>query len=118
MNFKNPLIIGIGIAILLFSALPGPAGADNKELTVLVWSHFIPDVDKVMKQHAAEFGKMKGVDVRIDTIAHKQFVSKKAAEAQARSGHDIIMNYGADPLVYGELLANVDDFPGGGDLHG
>lgn len=112
MKLNKRLIVGIGITAMLLLSLHVPALADNQELTVLVWSHFIPDVDKVLKQHAADFGKMKGVAVRIDTIAHKQFVSKKAAEAQARSGHDIIMNYGADPLVYGELLANVDDVVG------
>jgi multiple sugar transport system substrate-binding protein len=112
MKLKKQLLMAIGFAALFVFILHTPAPADNSELTVLVWSHFIPDVDKVMKQHAAEFSKMKGVKVRIDTIAHKQFVSKKAAEAQARSGHDIIMNYGADPLVYGELLTTVDDLVG------
>ena len=105
-------LIAISVIALLLGASLGPAAAQNQELTVLVWSHFIPDVDQVLKKHAADFGKLKGVTVRIDTIAHKQFVSKKAAEAQARSGHDIIMNYGADPLVYEDLLADVSDLVG------
>ena len=112
MKLKKSLIIFIGIVVVLFCIQLTPGLAQNRELTVLVWSHFIPDVDKVLKKHAEDFGKMKGVTVRIDTIAHKQFVAKKAAEAQARSGHDIIMNYGADPLVYEELMANVDDVVG------
>ncbi len=112
MKRRNQLIIGITAAALLLFAQLSPALAENQELTVLVWSHFIPDVDQVLKKHAEDFGRMKGVTVRIDTIAHKQFVSKKAAEAQARSGHDIIMNYGADPLVYGDLLTDVNDLVG------
>ncbi len=96
-------------AIFFIVASYGTSMAESKEVTVLVWSHFIPDVDKVLKKHAEEFGKQKGVKVRIDTIAHKQFVPKKAAEARAKSGHDIIMNYGADALVYKDLMANVDD---------
>jgi multiple sugar transport system substrate-binding protein len=109
MKRGTQLFIGISVAALLLCTPLGPVEAQNQELTVLVWSHFIPDVDEVLKKHAEDFGKMKGVTVRIDTIAHKQFVSKKAAEAQARSGHDIIMNYGADPLVYDNLLADVSD---------
>jgi len=105
-------VIAMSAIVLLFGVLFHPCLAQSKDLTVLVWSHFIPDVDQVLKKHAEEFGKMKGIDVRIDTIAHKQFVSKKAAEAQARSGHDIIMNYGADPLVYGDLLADVSGLVG------
>jgi len=112
MKRGTQLFIGILVAALLLCTPLGPVEAQNQELTVLVWSHFIPDVDEVLKKHAEDFGKMKGVTVRIDTIAHKQFVSKKAAEAQARSGHDIIMNYGADPLVYDNLLADVSDLVG------
>lgn len=109
MKGKMSWIVGIVAAALLLGGQLSPVPAADQELTVLVWSHFIPDVDQVLKKHAEDFGRLKGVTVRIDTIAHKQFVSKKAAEAQARSGHDIIMNYGADPLVYEELLADVGD---------
>lgn len=112
MKLKKTLSMLIGVTAVLFCIQATPGLAKNQELTVLVWSHFISDVDEVLKKHAEDFGKIKGVTVRIDTIAHKQFVSKKAAEAQASSGHDIIMNYGADPLVYENLLANVDDIVG------
>ena len=112
MKRKKALTIFIVFAISIFFVQATPCLAKDQTLTVLVWSHFISDVDEVLKKHAEDFGKIKGINVRIDTIAHKQFVSKKAAEAQARSGHDIIMNYGADPLVYEELMANVDDVVG------
>lgn len=82
---------------------------EQRELTIMVWSHFIPDVDKELRAHAEEFGKLKGVTVRVDTVDLKQFVAKKAAEAQAQSGHDIIQNYGADPLMYDNLLLDVSE---------
>ncbi len=107
---KNVQVMVLCFAAIFFIVvLCGTSMAKSEEVTVLVWSHFIPDVDKVLKKHAEEFGKQKGVKVRIDTIAHKQFVPKKAAEARAKSGHDIIMNYGADALIYKDLMANVDD---------
>lgn len=97
----------LGAALLL--ALGAPAQAAERELTIMVWSHFIPDVDKEFRVHAEEFGKLKGIKVRIDTVDLKQFVAKKAAEAQAQSGHDIIQNYGADAMVYDPLLLDVSD---------
>lgn len=108
----NRWILRLAVVFVMALALSLPAAAQKPEITVLVWSHFIPDVDKVLKKHAEEFGAAKGVTVRIDTIDLKQFASKKAAEAQAKSGHDIIMNYGADPLLYDKLLADVDDLVG------
>jgi multiple sugar transport system substrate-binding protein len=101
--------LGVGLlgAIFFSSALPLGVHGAEKELSVMVWSHFIPDVDKELKAHAEQFGKAKGVKVRIDTIDLKQFVAKKAAEAQSRSGHDIIQNYGADAMVYDNLLMDV-----------
>jgi len=105
----NRWMFRLAVTFVIALALSLPAAAQKPEITVLVWSHFIPDVDKVLKKHAEEFGAAKGVTVRIDTIDLKQFASKKAAEAQAKSGHDIIMNYGADPMLYDKLLANVDD---------
>lgn len=97
------------IVFVIILALSLRLALQKQEITVLVWSHFIPDVDRVLKKHAEEFGAAKGIKVRIDTIDLQQFAAIKAAEAQAKSGHDIIMNYGADPMLYDELLANVSD---------
>jgi len=103
-------MIGFVTAVVLglLASTATPIGAAERELTIMVWSHFIPDVDKEFRAHAEEFAKQKGVKVRIDTIDLKQFVAKKAAEAQARSGHDIIQNYGADTMVYENLLMDLN----------
>jgi spermidine/putrescine-binding protein len=86
------LWVGFILGLFLLPMTAPNLGAAEKELTIMVWSHFIPDVDKELKAHAEEFAKKKGVKVRIDTIDLKQFVVKKAAEAQSKSGHDIIQN--------------------------
>ena len=101
----------LGLALVFFlGVMPvSHVTAADGELTIMVWSHFIPDVDKQIKKHAEEFGKLKGIKVRVDTMDHHQFAAKKAAEAQAKSGHDIIQNYGADVLVYKNLMTPVDD---------
>ena len=108
-NTRKNVVFAIAILLVVSLVQVVPTTAAARELTMLVWSHFIPDVDEVLKKQAEEFSKARGVKVRIDTIALQQIVPKKAAEAQAQSGHDIIMNYGADAFVYRDLLAPVDD---------
>ena len=57
------MFISISVAVLLLWTPPNSAVAQNQEPKVLVWSHFIPDVDKVLKKHAEDFGKLKGIDL-------------------------------------------------------
>jgi multiple sugar transport system substrate-binding protein len=97
---------GLGAVL---AAGPRPAGAQQRELTLLAWSHFVPDSDKELKRQAEEFGKLKGLRVRTDHIAHLQMAAKRAAEAQSRSGHDLIHFWVGDPDLYFELLVDLDD---------
>ena len=48
-------ILRLAVVFIAAVALSLPAAAQKQEITVLVWSHFIPDVDKVLKKHAEEF---------------------------------------------------------------
>ena len=82
-----------------------PALAQKRELTFLSWNHFVPASDDELRRQAEAFGKQAGVTVRVDTIAHLQLPSKRAAEAQAQSGHDMILTGGADPFLF--LVASV-----------
>src|SRR5438876_10869071 len=67
-----------------------PAFAQKRELTFLSWNHFVPASDDELRKQAETFGKQAGVAVRVDTIAHLQLPAKRAAEAQAQSGHDLL----------------------------
>src|SRR2546430_8617677 len=87
-----------------------PALAQKRELTFLSWNHFVPASDDELRRQAEAFGKQAGVTVRVDTIAHLQLPSKRAAEAQAQSGHDMILTGGGDPFLFEEQQAE------GGDL--
>ena len=97
-----------GLAGILASGRP-PAIAQQRELTLLSWSHFVPVSDKELRRQVEEFGKLANVKVRLDTIAHLQLATKRAAEAQSRSGHDLILMYAADPDLYFEQLVDVTD---------
>jgi len=86
-----------------------PAFAQKRELTFLSWNHFVPASDDELRKQAEAFGKQAGATVRVDTIAHLQIPSKRAAEAQSQSGHDMILTGGADPFLFEKQHADVGD---------
>ncbi|TXL81686.1 extracellular solute-binding protein [Vineibacter terrae] len=77
-----------GLAGVLASRQP-PAYAQARELTFLTVASFVPETDKELKRQLEEWGALNKVKVRLDIIAHLQLQAKKAAEVQARSGHDL-----------------------------
>ena len=86
-----------------------PAFAQKRELTFLSWNHFVPAADDELRKQAEAFAKANNCTVRVDTVAHLQLPAKIAAEAQSQSGHDMYRSAGADPFLYENLHANVDD---------
>jgi multiple sugar transport system substrate-binding protein len=86
-----------------------PAFAQKRELTFLTWNHFVPASDDELRKQAEAFAKQANCTVRVDTIAHLQLPAKYAAEAQAQSGHDMILTREADPFLYEQQLADVGD---------
>src|SRR5262245_47170582 len=73
----------------ILAAGRAPAFAQTRELTFLTIASFVPETDKELKRQLDEWGARNKVKVRLDIIAHLQLVTKKAAEVQARSGHDL-----------------------------
>jgi hypothetical protein len=54
--------------------------AQQREVTLLSWNHFVPASDDKLREQAAAFSKQRGVNVRVDTIAHLQIPSKITAD--------------------------------------
>jgi multiple sugar transport system substrate-binding protein len=109
ISFIKMMSIGIIFFMVPFFNLAKLPVALGAELSLITWSHFVPAVNDELRAHAEEFSKERGVKVRIDTIDLGQIAIKKAAEAQAKVGHDIVQNYGADTLLYQNLYVSVDD---------
>jgi len=93
-----------GAAIALDRA---PALAQKRELTFLSVNHFVPASDDELRKQAEAFGKQAGCTVRVDTIAGLQLPAKRAAEAQAQAGHDLVFLSHADPYLFENLLVDV-----------
>jgi len=62
------------------------------KLTMGVWDHWVPAANPVLKGLVDEWAARNKVDVAIDFIASagNKMILTQAAEAQARSGHDIL----------------------------
>src|SRR5258705_7034761 len=99
-----------GLASIIALRQP-PAYAQTRELTFLTIASFVPETDKELKRQFEEWGAKNKVKVRLDVIAHLQLQTKKAAEVQARSGHDLTaLGPGlGDADLYFDYLADLND---------
>jgi ABC-type glycerol-3-phosphate transport system substrate-binding protein len=60
------------------------------DLSILLWSHFVPSHDTWFDKFAKEWGSKAGVNVKVDHIDQAQIVTRIAAEVSAGQGHDLI----------------------------
>ncbi len=86
-----------------------PAWAQQKEVHVLAWSHFVPSYDKWFDGFAEEWGGKHGLKVVIDHVPHLQIPAKIAAEVATQSGHDIVQLVGSGTEKWAAALADVQD---------
>ncbi|MBI5100837.1 MAG: extracellular solute-binding protein, partial [Nitrospirae bacterium] len=81
--------LALGIAPSLF--IPGQSCAAQKEIKILVWSHFVPRFDKEwFDGFARSWGAANNVTVTVDHIGLSEIPSRTAAEISAGQGHDLI----------------------------
>jgi ABC-type glycerol-3-phosphate transport system substrate-binding protein len=75
------------------------------------WDHWVPDANKATEALCKEWGEKNKVDVQIDYITSNgnKLLLTTAAEAQAKSGHDILAINTWLPARYAEQLVPVDD---------
>src|SRR5437899_11085742 len=111
VNRRQFLRVTAGGAASVVVAGGVPATAQTRELTFLTIASFVPETDKELKRQFEEWGAKNKVKVRLDIIAHLQLQTKKAAEVQARSGHDLTaLGPGlGDADLYFDYLADLND---------
>ncbi len=86
-----------------------PAVAQQRELSMLSWNHFVPASDVELKKQAERFGRQHGVKVRIDFIAAPQIAMKLAAEVQTQSGHDLVLFRDLEAALHQHSTLTVTD---------
>src|SRR4029453_3447017 len=86
------------------------AGAAGK-LSLGFWDHWVPGANDATKSLVEAWAEKEKVEVQIDFITsqNNKLLLTTAAEAQARSGHDILAMNTFLPARYSELLLPVND---------
>jgi multiple sugar transport system substrate-binding protein len=67
-----------------------PASRLSGNLSILLWSHFVPSHDQWFDPFAQAWGEMAGVNVTIDHINNAEIPGRVTAEITAGQGHDLI----------------------------
>jgi ABC-type glycerol-3-phosphate transport system substrate-binding protein len=86
------------------------AGAAGR-LSIGLWDHWVPGGTEKMRQQVQAWADKNKVDVTADFITSQgnKLLVTAAAEAQARSGHDVLPFFQWDAFNYGADLEPVDD---------
>ena len=79
---------GAGAATL--RQTPTTRDISGTNLSMLLWSHFVPRHDEWFDQFVAEWGEANGVTVQVDHINTADIPASIAAEISAGQGHDIV----------------------------
>src|ERR1700739_5071788 len=81
------------------------------KLSVGFWDHWVPTANSAPEKAIKEWAEKEKVEVTIDFITSQgnKLLLTTAAEAQAKSGHDILAMNTFLPAQYSEQLAPVDE---------
>jgi hypothetical protein len=90
---------------LVHSRIAGAAG----KLTMGLWDHWVPEANPVLRDIVNTWGAKNHVDVQIDFIASTKMPFTQSAEAQARTGHDVLAFDQWAVQLHHEKLTPVDD---------
>jgi multiple sugar transport system substrate-binding protein len=98
----------VGMAPAISMPFVSRAHAETKTLTIVQWSHFVPEFDTWFDKFAQEWGMNNHLSVTVDHVPHLEIPARAASEVAAKAGHDLFMWNGAGgPHVYKSFLADV-----------
>ncbi len=106
-----------GAGVLAATAVGAPmvhAQGTGGSLRCGFWDHWVPVGNNAMRELCAEWGSKNRVNVQVDFITSvgNQNLLTIAAQAQSRSGHDILSFPTWEPASKADLLEPVDDVMG------
>src|SRR3569833_2663252 len=93
-------------------AMPYVRGANAAgKLSIGFWDHWVPGANKASTDLVNEWAAKEKVEVSIDYITsnNKKIELTEAAEAQAKSSHDILQMPSWWPQAYAEQLEPLND---------
>jgi ABC-type glycerol-3-phosphate transport system substrate-binding protein len=109
---RRRFVAGTAAASTAFIAAPFVRGAYAAgKLSVGFWDHWVPNANGATETLIKEWADKEKVDVQIDFITSQgnKLLLTTAAEAQAKSGHDILAQNTFLPARYADQLVPVND---------
>src|ERR1700756_539958 len=102
--------VAAGLAPVLSAPFVSRALAADTALSIVQWSHFVPDYDTWFDKFAKDWGEKNKVAVTVDHIPVQDVPARAAAEASAQSGHDLFGFNGAGGAhLYRKFFIDVAD---------
>jgi multiple sugar transport system substrate-binding protein len=119
LSRRGFLVAGAAGALLARPAWTPPAWGQDKELSILCWSHFVPDYDRWFDQFGQEWAARNKVRLTIDHVPHLNLPTKIAAEIATQSGHDIVQLAASGTEKWAPSTVDVSDLAAKlGNKHG
>ena len=108
---RRALKVAAGFAGAAFPLVHVQSAHAAGKLTMGIWDHWVPAANPVLKGLIDEWANKNKVEITIDFIpsAGNKIILTQAAEAQARSGHDILAFDQWAAHLYGNRLVPVND---------
>ncbi len=103
---------GVAYGLGMVRHFPQIALGQEREVSMQMFSSFVPANDEEIRRQAAEFGRRTGVKVTVDFISIPEMAAKQAAEIQAQRGHDIIGLENLQTAIVKDQLIDLDDLSG------
>src|SRR5690349_15591814 len=97
-----------GVAPAISTPFISRAYAQTKTLTIIQWSHFVPEFDMWFDKFAHDWGTKNNISMTVDHVPHDEIPARAASEVAAKAGHDLFMWNGAGgPHVYKKFLVDM-----------
>jgi len=109
---RRRFVVGTAVVSGALVAAPFVRGAHAAgRLSLALWDHWVPNANSATKDAIDEWAAKEKVEVQVDFITSQgnKLLLTGAAEAQAKSGHDIFAFSTWLPSRYGNLLVSMND---------
>jgi hypothetical protein len=105
---RREFIGAAGLAAATTMATPYVRTAHSAgRLTLLLWDHWVPGANEVMRQLIEAWAEANHVEARVDFVEDRDVIA--AGQARARTGHDILTHDEWFVTVHKDALEPVDD---------
>src|SRR3954454_1140621 len=108
LNNAGVALAAAGTAPAVSAPFISSAMAQAKSLSIVQWSHFVPEYDKWFDNFAKDWGSKNKINVTVDHIPVANVAARAAAEVSAQSGHDLFgWNGSGGAHLYRKFLVDV-----------